>query len=81
MLVTIGVKEYIVLRHEIEIEVEKGSEKHVKDFLREIKVNGVEDIEKYQESFDGIEVLDTFIEEVPDEDDVSYETWIIDGNL
>lgn len=77
--VTIGVKEHIILRHEIEIEVEDDCLKHVQDFLKEVETKGVEDIEEYQEHFDGVEVIDTFIEEVPDKDDVTYEAWIVDA--
>lgn len=78
MIVKIGVDERTLLRHEIEIEVKEGSQKHVEDFLREIELQGIDKVEEIEKCFDGIEILEYFIEEVPNECDVDYEVYVVD---
>lgn len=77
--IIIGVEETAILRHEIEIKIEDTAGKKLAEIMNHIEKNGVEDIHEYVEGLKGCEVIDTFVSEVPDEEDVRYETWIVDA--
>ena len=77
-IVTICVRETQILNHEIEIQTENGAGKDVAELMNHIEKNGLENIEEYVENVKGIKITETIIEDCPNNDDVSYETWIDD---